>query len=115
VDTTWPGKRSGICRDLESRVTTSVEITQAYLERIRVYDQGQFGFHAFEVVAQDALEQARPRITRAFMPRAAAGDPHRGKKLYDSFDMPTRTQHDVRGIRPAHDAFQVGSCGVQAR
>ena len=45
--------------DLQSGVTTSVEITQAYLDRIKAYDEGQFGFNAFEIVAEDALAQAR--------------------------------------------------------
>src|SRR3954467_4170216 len=34
--------------DMESGVTTSQEITQAYLDRIEFYDKGQLGFHAFE-------------------------------------------------------------------
>ncbi len=40
-------------------LTTSQAITRAYLDRIKVYDQGQFGFNAYEVVASDAMEQAR--------------------------------------------------------
>ena len=46
-------------RDLERGRTTSREITRAYLDRIAVYDQGQFGFHAFEILAEDAMKQAR--------------------------------------------------------
>ena len=42
--------------DMESSVTTSAEITQAYLDRIEYYDKGQFGFHAYEVVAADAMK-----------------------------------------------------------
>ena len=44
--------------DLEAGVTTSKEITEAYLDRIEAYDKGQFGFHAFEIVAENAIEQA---------------------------------------------------------
>ena len=40
---------------MEARVTTSATITRAYLDRIAFYDQGQFGFHAFEIVASDAM------------------------------------------------------------
>ena len=64
------GKTIGQLRaDMESGVTTSVEITQAYLDRIRAYDQGQFGFNAFEVVAQDALQQARATDNARFQER----------------------------------------------
>src|SRR5204863_4489820 len=45
--------------DMESGRTTSQEITQAYLDRIEFYDKGQFGFHAYEVVAADAMKQAK--------------------------------------------------------
>ncbi|MBN8478670.1 MAG: Ig-like domain repeat protein, partial [Burkholderiales bacterium] len=41
--------------DMESGVTTSQEITRAYLDRIAVYDEGQFAFNAFEIVAGDAI------------------------------------------------------------
>lgn len=34
--------------DMENGVTTSQEITRAYLDRIAVYDKGQLGFNAFE-------------------------------------------------------------------
>ncbi len=40
--------------DMESGLTTSQAITRAYLDRIKVYDQGQFGFNAYEIVAGDA-------------------------------------------------------------
>lgn len=45
--------------DMEAGRTTSVEITQAYLDRIAAYDTGQFAFNAYITVAKDALEQAR--------------------------------------------------------
>src|SRR5262249_61515328 len=42
------GKTIGQLRaDIEAGVTTSREITQAYLDRIEFYDRGQFGFNAF--------------------------------------------------------------------
>ena len=44
--------------DMASGLTTSQEITRAYLDRIAAYDQGQFGFHAFITVAKDAMAQA---------------------------------------------------------
>jgi amidase len=96
--------------DLQSGVTTSVEITQAYLDRIKAYDQGQFGFHAFEVVAQDALDQAKAadnaRTSNAAGP--LLGIPIAIKNLYDTLDMPTTNgSMTFAGFHPAHDAFQV--------
>src|SRR6478609_6688558 len=44
--------------DMESGLTTSQKITRAYLDRIAVYDQGQFGFNSYEIVASDAMAQA---------------------------------------------------------
>ena len=96
--------------DLKSGVTTSVEITQAYLDRMTAYDQGQFGFNAFEVVATDALAQARaadyarvPGDTRPLL-----GIPIAVKNLYDTFDMPTTNGSlTFAGFLPARDAFQV--------
>ena len=45
--------------DMESGATTSEEITRAYLDRIAAYDTGQFGFHSYEIVASNAIDQAR--------------------------------------------------------
>jgi len=45
--------------DMESGVTTSKEITEAYLDRIEFYDTRQFGFNAYGIVASDAIEQAK--------------------------------------------------------
>src|SRR5258708_2076361 len=45
--------------DMGSGVTTSEKITQAYLDRIAAYDTGQFGFHSYEIVASNAIDQAR--------------------------------------------------------
>jgi amidase len=105
------GKTIGQLRaDLQSGVTTSVGITQAYLDRIKAYDQGQFGFNAFEVVAQDALVQARAADTARISGAAGPllGIPIAVKNLYDTFDMPTTNgSMTFAGFRPAHDAFQV--------
>jgi amidase len=105
------GKTIGRLRaDMQSGVTTSAEITRAYLDRIRFYDQGQFGFHAFEVVAGNAMDQAR--AADAARKHGASGPllgiPFAVKSLYDTFDMPTTNGSlTFNGFRPAHDAFQV--------
>jgi amidase len=96
--------------DMESGVTTSQVITRAYLDRIAVYDRGQFGFNAYEYVATDAMAQAKA----ADDARAAGkqgpllGIPIAIKNLYDTKDMPTTNGSlTFEGFRPAHDAFQV--------
>jgi amidase len=96
--------------DMESGLTTSQEITQAYLDRIEFYDKGQFGFHAYEVVAADAMTQARAadEARRAGKKGALLGVPIAIKNLYDTYDMPTTNGSlTFDGFRPAHDAFQV--------
>lgn len=97
-------------RDLERGRTTSQEITRAYLDRIAFYDKGQFGFNAYEIVAADALTQARA----ADMARARGengpllGIPIAIKNNYDTFDMPTTNgSFTFEGFLPARDAFQV--------
>jgi amidase len=105
------GKTIGQLRaDMESGVTTSREITEAYLDRIAFYDQGQFGFNAFEIIAADAMEQAKAadheRSRGATGP--LLGIPIAVKNLYDTADMPTTNgSMTFAGFRPAHDAFQV--------
>jgi amidase len=97
-------------RDLESGVTTSEEITQAYLDRIEFYDKGQFGFHAYEVVATDAMKQARAAdLSRKAGRRGPLlGIPVAIKNLYDTYDMPTTNGSlTFDGFRPVRDAFQV--------
>ena len=96
--------------DMESGVTTSKEITEAYLDRIEFYDKGQFGFNSYEVVAADAIEQAK--AADAARKRGATGPllgiPIAVKNLYDTFDMATTNgSRTFEGFRPAHDAFQV--------
>ena len=96
--------------DMEAGVTTSQEITRAYLDRIAAYDQGPFGFHAFITVAQDAMQQA----AEADAKRAAGvkgdllGVPVIVKDLYDTKDMPTTDGSlAFEGWQPKRDAFQV--------
>ena len=96
--------------DMESGLTTSQAITRAYLDRIKVYDQGQFGFNAYEIVASDAMEQAR----KADEARAAGkrspvlGIPIAVKNLFDTYDMATTNGSlTFAGFRPKKDAFQV--------
>jgi amidase len=96
--------------DLEAGAVTSADITRAYLDRIEAYDTGQFGFHAFEIVAKDAMEQAKAadKARRRGAHGALLGIPIAVKNLYDTFDMPTTNGSlTFKGFRPAHDAFQV--------
>ncbi len=77
--------------DLVAGLVTSVQVTQAYLDRIAAYDAGAYGFHAFITVADTALAQARA----ADEARAAGatgdllGIPMGIKDIYDTVDMPT--------------------------
>ena len=96
--------------DMEAGVTTSAEITRAYLDRIEAYDGGQFGFRAYELVAADAMQQARAadRARRRGGRGPLLGIPIAVKNLYDTFDMPTTNGSLVfQGFRPTRDAFQV--------
>jgi amidase len=96
--------------DMESGVTTSQEITQAYLDRIEFYDKGQFGFHSYEVVAADAMKQAAAAdaARRSGKKGPLLGIPIAIKNLYDTFDMPTTNgSFTFENFRPARDAFQV--------
>jgi len=105
------GKTIGQLRaDMESGVTTSKEITEAYLDRIEAYDRGQFGFNAFEIVAADAIDQAK--AADAMRKKGGSGPllgiPIAVKNLYDTFDMVTTNgSMTFEGFRPARDAFQV--------
>jgi amidase len=97
-------------RDMELGRTTSQEITRAYLDRIAVYDKGQFGFNAYEIVAADAIEQARAADrARARGARGPLlGIPIAVKNNYDTFDMATTNgSFTFEGFLPARDAFQV--------
>ena len=96
--------------DMDAGVTTSAEITEAYLDRIEFYDKGQFGFNAFEIIAADAIAQAK--AADAARKRGAAGPllgiPIAVKNNFDTLDMPTTNgSMTFEGFRPARDAFQV--------
>ncbi len=96
--------------DLEAGDTTSQEITRAYLDRIAAYDTGQFGFHAFITVADDAMEQAKAADeARAAGKRSPVlGIPVAVKDLYNTKDMPTTDgTYALHGWVPEEDAFQV--------
>lgn len=96
--------------DMTAGVTTSQEITRAYLDRIAAYDTGQFGFHAFIHVADDAMAQAQAADeARAAGKRSAVlGVPVAIKDLYDTKDMPTTDgTAALAGYVPHDDAFQV--------
>ena len=96
--------------DMESGATTSEEITQAYLDRIEYYDKGQLGFHAYEIVATDAIKQAKAAdaARKSGKKGPLLGIPIAIKNLFDTFDMPTTNGSlTFEGFRPARDAFQV--------
>ncbi|MDO8187374.1 amidase family protein [Conexibacter sp. JD483] len=96
--------------DMEAGVTTSAEITRAYLDRVAAYDVGPFGFHSLITVAPDAMEQARAADTARAQGRSGEllGIPVAVKDLYDTKDMPTTGGSLVfDGFRPVHDSFQV--------
>lgn len=96
--------------DMKSGATTSQEITRAYLERIEVYDKGQFGFNAYEIVAADATAQAKAAddARKAGKTGPLLGIPITVKNLFDTTDMPTTNgSFTFEGFRPARDAFQV--------
>lgn len=105
------GKTIGELRaDMESGVTTSKAITEAYLDRIEFYDRGQFGFNAYEIVAGDAIEQARAADAARSNGDTGPllGIPIAVKNLFDTFDMPTTNgSMTFEGFLPARDAFQV--------
>lgn len=96
--------------DLEAGIVTSEAITRAYLDRVEHYDQGQLGFHAFEIVASDAIAQAKAadKARRNGASGPLLGIPIVIKNNYDTFDLPTTNgSFTFEGFRPARDAFQV--------
>jgi len=96
--------------DMEKGVTTSEQITRAYLDRIRAYDFGQLGFHAFLHVSETAIEQARAadRARRAGETGELLGIPIAIKDIYDTKDMPTTAgSKALEGWQPKTDAYQV--------
>ncbi|MBP7779108.1 MAG: amidase [Acidobacteria bacterium] len=96
--------------DMERRIVTSQGITRAYLDRIDYYDRGPLGFHAYEIVANDAMAQARAadKARRSGASGPLLGIPIIIKNNYDTFDMATTNgSFTFEGFQPAHDAFQV--------
>ena len=96
--------------DLEAGLVTSEAITRAYLDRIEFYDEGQLGFHAYEIVAADAIAQAKAadKARRNGASGPLLGIPLAIKNNYDTFDMPTTNgSFTFAGFLPARDAFQV--------
>lgn len=96
--------------DMEAGITTSKEITQAYLDRIAAYDVGPWGFNAFTHVAEDALAQAEAAdLARAQGEESPLlGIPVAIKDLFDTHDMPTTNGSLVfEGFQPLTDATQV--------
>lgn len=96
--------------DMKAGRVTAEDITRAYLDRIAYYDRGPLGFHAYELVARDALAQARAadRARHRGDERPLLGIPIAVKNNYDTFDMPTTNgSFTFAGFQPAHDAFQV--------
>jgi len=98
--------------DMRAGTVTSVQITQAYLDRIAAYDQTQLGFKAFISVADNALEQA----AAADADRAAGKDtdvlgvPIALKDLYDTKDqITTGGTRALKDWQPATDAWQVAA------
>lgn len=101
---------SDIQRDLEAGVTTSQEVTRAYLDRIAAYDTGPFALNAFITVADDAMEQAKAADEK----RAAGetgdllGIPVAVKDNYDTAGIQTTNgTAALEGFVPKKDAGQV--------
>ncbi|MBW7454752.1 amidase, partial [Paenibacillus sepulcri] len=97
-------------KDMEAGITTSEEITRAYLDRIAAYDSGQFGFNAFLYVATDAIDQAKAadQARKNGETGELLGIPIAIKDLYDTKDMPTTGGTlALEGWQPDTDAYQV--------
>ncbi len=102
---------SDLSRDLASGEVTSVELTQAYLDRISAYDQTQLGLKSFIHVSEDALDQAAAAdAARAGGDtRALLGVPIAIKDLYDVEGQPTTGGvASLKNWEPESDAFQIG-------
>jgi amidase len=96
--------------DMEAGIVTSEDLTRAYLDRIEHYDMGQLGFHAYEIVAPDAIAQAKAadKARRNGARGPMLGIPVAIKNNYDTFDLAsTNGSFTFANFHPAHDAFQV--------
>jgi amidase len=96
--------------DMNAGVTTSQQIVRAYLDRIAAYDVGPLGLNSYEIVAPDALKQAKAADdARAAGKRSQLlGIPLTIKQLYDTKDMVTTNGSLVfQGFQPQTDATQV--------
>src|SRR5262245_60501869 len=91
--------------DLAAQATTSVAVTQAYIDRIKVYDSA---LHAIIVVAPDALEQAAASDQRRAQGKLLGpldGVPILLKDNIDAIGMPTTTgSFALAENLPAHDS-----------
>jgi len=96
--------------DMKNGITTSEAITQAYLDRINVYDIGQLGFHSFLHVAETAIQQAKAADAARANGQTGPllGIPIAVKDIYDTKDMPTTGgSRALEGWRPGSDAYQI--------
>ena len=77
--------------DMKAGVTTSQQIVRAYLDRIAAYDVGPLGLNSYEIVAKDALQQAKAADDARANGKTGAllGIPVTIKQLYDTKDMVT--------------------------
>lgn len=97
-------------RDLAAGVVTSVEITQAYLDRIAAYDQTQLGLKSFIHVSKTALADAAEAdaARAAGDERALLGIPMAIKDLYDVEGQPnTGGVKSLASWVPESDAWQI--------
>lgn len=95
---------------MEKGITTSEDITRAYLDRITAYDLGQLGFHSFLHVSETAIQQAQAadQARKGGKRGQLLGIPIAIKDLYDTKDMPTTGgTKALEGWQPQADAYQV--------
>ena len=98
--------------DMTAGAVTSVQITQAYLDRIAAYDDIQLGFKAFISVADNALEQAAAADADRANGKTSdvLGVPIALKDLYDTKDqITTGGTRALKDWQPATDAWQVAA------
>lgn len=96
--------------DMRAGTVTSVDITQAYLDRISAYNDTQLGFKAFISVADNALDQAADAdaARKEGKDTDLLGIPIALKDLYDTKDqVTTGGTLALKDWQPATDAWQV--------